>query len=193
MTAFFLFVLALIACHRIWHREDIFAWPLAALKLGGSWTKPLWCASCSPVWIGAVLAMAWPLLPQAVVWTLAAYPVVRLLAAAYKVHWDHFLPDRQAHLKQAFDDALQRSKAGKPSSGAYPVSPPLAGCATCDAAAAASTAAIAPGAEPAAVRAAATAEVTVAVAADAPEDLIKGAAGLVAALQRQGVVSRLLG
>jgi hypothetical protein len=188
MIDFLFFLLALIAIHRIWHREDIFAWPVTALRSAGSLTKPLWCSACSPVWLGLALALAWPLLPPWVVWPLAAYPFVRFAAFAYTADWRGMLPDRREHLKQALDAAVAR-KHGPPA----PATTTTTECATCGTDAQALAAKIAPATAPASVRAAATAEVSLAVPLDAPEETLRGAVVLAISLQHLGATTRLLG
>lgn len=208
MIDFMFFLLALIACHRIWHHEDVFAWPRTVVKLGGVWTKPLWCAYCSPIWLGVALALAWPLLPVWAVWPLAAYPVARLMAYAYHLPWDRAFPGQQEHMKRALDEALQRARSAAPPQlpPGVPLVPPLSGkplpaapaCTTCGSAnlppptgpASAPSPSLMSSAE---ARVASAAEFTVAVPADASDADIKHAVALVIALRDRGVVSCLLG
>jgi hypothetical protein len=203
------FLLALIACHRIWHREDIFAWLVRFVKRGGVWTKPLWCSSCSPIWFGAGLAAAWAFIPVWAVWALAAYPFVRSASFLYTVDWHGMLPGRKEHLQRALDEAVKKYGHGpdrSPSSvpvavPAPPVlpapapapAPPSSSCDSCAQRAATLTAQIAPMSASDTVRAAATSEVTLAVPVDADDESLRLAVGLMHALARTGTVARLIG
>jgi hypothetical protein len=185
-----LYTLALIACHRIWHREDIFAQLRTLLSYAGWWAKPLVCPPCSPIWIGLGLAAVWPLLPTWVVWPLAAYPPVRLLVFLYRVDWGMLLPgrtERADRMQAALDAAVAKQR------GPAPPVRITGGCASCEEAAAAGAARIAPASAPSTVRAAATAEIAVAVPLDAPEQALVGAAQVVNHLANSGLTARLIG
>jgi hypothetical protein len=90
MTAFLLYALVLLAVHRIWHYEDIFApararllqWVEPRPRLAW-WSRPVTCVKCSPLWLGLGLALVWSWVPESLVFALAGYPVLRAAVAFY--------------------------------------------------------------------------------------------------------------
>lgn len=93
ITAIALLLVA-AAIHRIWNYEDIFA-PVRQLR----WVMalpPLSCPACNPIGIAAVVAAAAQLggvltVPQAVIFTFAAYLPLRALVWVYQQNWTSWL------------------------------------------------------------------------------------------------------
>jgi hypothetical protein len=114
------YILVLLAVHRIWHYEDIFGGlrgllALAQHRLGGVGVllKPITCPACSPVWIGLGLAFGWPWLPEPVIWTFSAYPIIRLAVAVY-THVSKFIPTPEDRLRSLVAGVKQGLESQRP-------------------------------------------------------------------------------
>ncbi len=86
MFMFFLLVLATIGVHRIYNYESLFSG--VRRLIGARWyLKPIWCASCNPVWMAASLVAFQQVTPEPwstdTLMVLAAYPWIRLMVWVY--------------------------------------------------------------------------------------------------------------
>ena len=119
------YLLVLLAVHRIWHYEDIFSGLRGLLALvqhrlgaAGSILKPITCPACSPVWIGLGLAVGWPWIPESVVWTFSAYPIIRMAVAVY-LHAPKFIPTPEDRLKSLVAGVKQGLESQRPPAPAW--------------------------------------------------------------------------